>query len=87
MGTRSLATVSEAGPRADAGHAFAVLLLRCTRQQRRDVVAMVGRDPLQAADGHRLVFDPAAPAGGLAGAVADSTQNAGETRSTARFTI
>ena len=38
----------------------------------------VGRDALQPADRHRLVLDPAAPAGRLAGPVADAPEDARE---------
>ena len=40
-----------------------------------DRVLVIRRDPLQAADRDRLLLDPAAPAGGLAGAVADPAED------------
>ena len=66
------------GPRAYARNAAAVPDLRGARQQRTDVVSMIRRDALQPADGHGLVFDPPAPAGGLARPVADSPKDARE---------
>src|SRR5690606_29672485 len=70
--------------RADAGDALAVAPLRRLRQARADVVLVVGRDPLQAADRHRLgrlgvlFLDAPAPARGLARAIAGAPENAGE---------
>jgi hypothetical protein len=46
------------------------------RGRRPDVVLEVGGDALEAADGHRFLVHPAAPAGRLAGAVADAAENA-----------
>jgi hypothetical protein len=43
-----------------------------------DVVPVVGGDALQPADRHRLLLDPAAAAGRLAGPVADAAQDARE---------
>ncbi len=43
-----------------------------------DVVAMVGGDALQAADGDRLGFDALAATGRLAGPVADAPEDAGK---------
>ncbi len=65
-------------PRADAGDALAVPLLRRARQPAGQVVAVVGGDALQAADRDRLLLDAAAAAGGLAGAVADAAEDARE---------
>ncbi len=66
------------GTGADAGDALAVLLARDHRQPVADVVLVVRGDALQAADRDRLVLDAAAPTGGLAGAVADPAEDAGE---------
>ena len=63
---------------ADAGDALAVLLRRRLRQPRRDVVAQVRGDALQAADRDRLFLDPPAPAGRLARPVADAPEDARE---------
>jgi hypothetical protein len=60
---------------ADTGDALAVFLARRLRQQRRDVVAIVGGDAFQTTDGNRLFLDSAAPAGGFAGSIADSAQD------------
>ena len=62
----------------DAGDSLAVLFLRRTRQQRRDVIAVVRRHTLQAANGDGLLLDSAATARGLAGPVADPAQNSGK---------
>ena len=64
--------------RADAGDPLAVALRRRPRQARRDVVAQVRRDALQAADRDRLFLDPPAPAGRLARPVADTPEDARE---------
>ena len=64
------------GPGADQRDALAVLRSRRLRQPRGDVVLVVGGDALQAADRDRLVFDAAAPAGRLAGAVAGAAEHA-----------
>ena len=66
------------GPRADAGDPLAVFLARRFGQQRGDVVAIVGGDAFQPADGDRLFLDAAAAAGRFAGPVANAAQNAGE---------
>ncbi len=66
------------GTGADAGDALAIILRRRLRQPRRDVVAQVGGDALQPADGDRLFLDPTAPAGRLAGPIADAPEDAGE---------
>src|SRR4029077_5916946 len=65
-------------PGADEDDALAVLLARDLWQIGADVALVVSRDALQPADRHWLVFDPAAPAGGLAGTVAGAPQDAGE---------
>src|SRR5204862_5737263 len=53
-------------PGSDASDALAIVRLRRLGQEMPDVVLVVGRDALQAADGDRLllrsVFHPAAPA-------------------------
>jgi hypothetical protein len=67
---------------ADQRDLLAVLDLRHRRQARQELVLVVGGDALQATDRHRLLFDAAATAGRLAGPVADSTEDARETRST-----
>ncbi len=51
------------------------LTLAGLRQAVADVVLVVGGDALQAADRHRLLLDPSAPAGRLAGAVAGAPEN------------
>ena len=72
------------GPGADAGDALAVLRADDARQLLGDVVLVVGRDALQAADRDRLglrglrFLDPAAPAGRLAGPVAGAAEDARE---------
>ena len=63
---------------ADESDALAVLLARDGGQIGADVALVVGGDALQAADRHRLLLDPAAPAGRLAGAVAGPPEDAGE---------
>jgi hypothetical protein len=72
-------------PGADAGHPLALALLGRRGHQRAHALALeVGGDALQAADRHRLglgevfLFDPAAPAGRLAGPVAGAPEDAGE---------
>src|SRR6185503_11958577 len=59
----------------DAGNALAVLQLRDLRQTAADIVAMIGRDTLQPADRDRLVLNATAPAGRLAGPVADPPED------------
>ena len=66
------------GSGADQRDALAVLLARHLRQEGVDLTLVVGGNPLEAADGDRLLLDAAAPAGGLAGAVADAAQDARE---------
>ncbi len=63
---------------ADAGDPPAVALLRRRRQAIADVVLVVGRHALQAADGHRLFFHAHAPAGRLARPVARPPEDARE---------
>ena len=67
---------SGAGP--DQGNALAVLFLRHGWQPGADVVLVVGRDALQAADGDRFLLYPDPPAGGLTGAVTGASQHARE---------
>jgi hypothetical protein len=64
--------------RADAGHPPAVLELRHGWQKSGDIVAQIGRDPLEAAYGHRLLLDATPPASRLAGAVAYAPENSRE---------
>ena len=76
---RSLATVSEAQPAPISATFLPFLSLGIFGRRRADVVVpMIGRDALQAADGHRFFFDAAAAAGRLAGPVADAPEDAGE---------
>ena len=63
---------------ADQRDALAVLLRRDLRHEGVDLALVVGGDALQAADGDRLLLDAAAPAGGLARAIADAAEDAGE---------
>ena len=67
--------MSEARTGADAGDALAVLQLWDLRQPVADVVAMIRGDALQPADRDRLLLDAAAPAGRLAGPVADAPED------------
>ncbi len=60
---------------ADQGDAAAILDLGNLGKQARYIVPVVGGDALQPADGDGLLFDPAPAAGGLAGAVADPSQD------------
>ena len=62
----------------DQRNLFAIGLLGRFWQTRRYVIPMVGGDALQPANGDGLVFDPSAPAGRLAGTIADTTENAGK---------
>ena len=66
------------GAGADERDPLAVLGARDLRQIGCDVAAIVGGDAFQAADRDRLGFDPAAPAGGLARAIAGAPENARE---------
>ena len=63
---------------ADQRDALAVLLGGDLRHEGVDLALVVGGDALEAADGDRLLLDAAAPAGGLARAIADAAQDAGE---------
>ncbi len=65
-------------PRPDAGDPLAVPRRRRLRQQGLDVLLPVGRDPLQPADGDRLLLEASPPAGGLARAVAGAAEDAGK---------
>jgi hypothetical protein len=66
------------GTGADARDTLAVLLHRDDGQPGLDVVLVVRRDPLQAADGDGLLLDAPTSASGLAGAVAHATEDARE---------
>src|SRR5439155_18897288 len=55
-----------------------VFLLGDSRQIGGDVALVVGGHPLQPADRHRLLLDPAAPAGRLARPVAGAPEDAGK---------
>ena len=63
------------GAGTDAGDALAVLCIWRLGQAVLDVVLEVGANALQATDRHRFLVHPATPTGGLAGAIADSTEN------------
>ena len=63
---------------AHQGHPLAVPLRRDRRHEGPDVLLVVGRHALEPADGHRLLLDPSATAGRLAGPVAGPPQDAGE---------
>src|SRR6266542_3379489 len=65
-------------PGADQGDALAVFLCWDGRQVGAYVALVVGGDPLQPADRHRLLLDPAAPAGRLARPVAGAPEDAGK---------
>ena len=65
-------------PGADAGDAFAVLEAGSFGQESADVVAIIGGDALQTADGDRFSFDPPAATRRFAGSVADAPEYAGE---------
>src|SRR5580658_10204353 len=69
---------------ADEGNALAVLRRRNLRQQRADVVLVVGGDAFQAANRHRLLLDPRAAAGRLARPVAGPPE---DPREDVRFPI
>src|SRR5690606_10693489 len=69
-------------PGADAGEALTVLAGRRLGQKLAYVIAMIGGDALQAADGDWLIvgrsFDAAAPTRGLARTIAHPAENARE---------
>ncbi len=65
-------------PGADQRHALAILQLRNLGQPPRDVISVVSGDPLQTADGDRLVFHPSASARRLAGPITHTSQDAGK---------
>src|SRR5581483_1749687 len=68
---------SERGrPRADERYALAVLLRRNIGHEGVDLALVIRGDTLQAADGNRLLLHAAAPACGLAGAIADPAEDA-----------
>ena len=75
---RSFATVSDAGPAPMQAIRLPFFSAAPRGSSARDVVAMIGSDALQSADGHGLLFDAAATAGGFAGPVADPAQNSGK---------
>ena len=64
--------------RADAGDLLAVLLGRDGRQPVAELVLVVGRDALQAADRDRFLLDAAAATSRLTGPVADPPEDARE---------
>ncbi len=63
---------------ADERDALAVLLAGAFGRQVADIVALVGGDALEPADGDRFAVDASAPAGRLAGAVAGAPEDARE---------
>ena len=63
---------------ADECDALAVAVGDGLREIGADVIAQIGGDTLEAADGDGLTVDAATPTGGLAGAIAGSTQDAGK---------
>ncbi len=65
-------------PGADERDALAVLLRRRLGEELGDVVAQVGRDALEPADGDRLSVDPSAATRRLAGSVAGAAEDARE---------
>src|SRR5215813_3631948 len=64
------------GAGADERDAFTVLFHRDLRHEGVDLALVVGGNALQSADGDRLFLDAAAPAGGLAGPIADPAEDA-----------
>ena len=70
--------MSEAQPAPMQAMRLPFLSLGIFGSRAADIVAMVRGDALQAADGDRLFFDAPAPAGRLAGPVADAPEDAGE---------
>jgi hypothetical protein len=63
---------------ADQSDPPAILLGRGAGQKVANLAPMVGRHPLESADGDRRALDPNPPAGGLAGTVAGAAQNSGK---------
>ncbi len=63
---------------ADQRDLLAVCLIRRLRQPITDVITVIGGDPFQPADRHRLVFHTPAATRRLAGTIADSPQNCRE---------
>ncbi len=63
-------------PRSDTRDSLAVARRRRLRQKSFDVLLPVGGDPLQPADGDRLLLQSPPPAGGLARPVAGAAQDA-----------
>jgi len=72
------------GTRSDARHAAPVGIRGGLREALADVLLVIGRDALQAADRDRLgllpliLFDATAPARGLARAIAGASEDAGK---------
>ena len=64
--------------RTDAGDTPAVLELRHRRQERGDIVAQIGGNPLESADGDGLLLDATPPASRLAGTIAYATEDSRE---------
>ena len=65
-------------PRADTGDALSVFLAGDLGKAIRDVVAQVGRDAFEAADGDRFAIHSATAAGRFAGPIARAAENGGE---------
>ena len=70
--------MSEAGPAPMQAMRLPFFCFGARGRRSVHVVAMIGGDALQAADGDRLGFDAPAPARRLARAVADAAENAGK---------
>src|SRR5205814_8996539 len=66
------------GPCADQRDTLAVLFLDLLRQALANVFLVVRRDPLQPADRHGILLDPAAPAGWFARPVAGAPEDSGK---------
>ena len=65
---------------ADQGHPLSVLSGRSFGQEMADLPFEVGGHPLEPANGYGLItLQPPAPAGGLAGTIAGTPQDAGKT--------
>ena len=64
--------------RADTGDALSVFLAGDLGKAVRDVVAQIGRDALEAADGDGLAIHAATAAGGLARTIASAAENRGK---------